>query len=191
MNHRNKKAVQIIALVLVVLLVGGTVIGALFAALAEENPPARNEYQITMEYLEDEQALHIGQRLVYINDSQDRLDRVVFYAAPNMFRRESALMYESDDLDAVFPTGYAPGGIDLRAVRVDGAAADYGFQGTEELYLRVACDLGPGEAATFDFDYYLLVTACNAFIGAGETDVRLGAFCFIPGVYDPAWASST
>lgn len=187
MNHRNKKAVQIIALILVILLVGGTIVGALFAALAEENPPVRDQYELNVEYLEDEQALRIGQRLVYINDSQDRLDRVVFYAAPNMFRRESALMYESDDLDAVFPTGYAPGGIDLRAVRVNGAAADYGFQGEEELCLRVACDLGPGEAATFDFDYYLLVTACNAFIGAGETDVRLGAFYFIPGVYDPTY----
>ncbi len=183
---RNKRTIQVIALVLAILLVGGTVVGALFAALAEENPPERNSYAISMEYLEDEQALHIGQRLVYVNKSPDRLDRVVFYAAPNMFRRESALMYENDDLDAVFPAGYAPGGIDLRAVRVDGTAAEYGFQGEDELYCRVACDLAPGQSATFEFDYYLLLTACNAFIGVGETDVRLGAFYFIPGVYDAA-----
>ena len=187
MNHRNKKAVQIIALVLVILLVGGTIVGALFAALAEENPPARNQYELSVEYLEDEQALHIGQRLVYINDSEDRLDRVVFYAAPNMFRREASLMYENDDLDAVFPAGYAPGGIDLRDVQVNGAPADYGLQGEDELYLRVGCDIGPGETATFDFDYYVLLTACNAFIGVGETDVRLGAFYLIPGVYDPTY----
>ena len=183
MRH-NKKTIQIIALVLVVLLVGGTVIGALFAALAEENPPARNRYEISMEYLEDEQALHIGQRLVYINGSPDALDRVVFCAAPNMFRRESALMYENDDLDSVFPHGYAPGGIDLRSVRVNGADADYGFQGEDELYLRVACDLRPGETAVFEFDYYLLLTACDAFIGVGETETRLTAFYLVPGVYD-------
>lgn len=183
MKH-NRKTIQIIALVLVILLVGGTVVGALMAALAEENPPARDQYAISMEYLEDEQALHIGQRLVYVNRSPDRLDRVVFYAVANMFRRESALMYENDDLEAVFPAGYVPGGIDLQSVTVDGQAADYGFQGEDELYLRVACDLGPGESAAFEFDYYLLVTRCNAFIGAGTTDVRLGAFYFIPGVYD-------
>ena len=100
---RNKRTIQVIALVLAILLVGGTVIGALFAALAEENPPERNSYAISMEYLEDEQALHIGQRLVYVNNSPDRLDRVLFCAAPNMFRRESALLYENDDLEAVFP----------------------------------------------------------------------------------------
>ncbi|MBR0367348.1 MAG: hypothetical protein IJH86_03015 [Clostridia bacterium] len=183
---RNKRTIQVIALVLAILLVGGTVIGALFAALAEENPPERNSYAISMEYLEDEQALHIGQRLVYVNRSPDRLDRVLFCSTPNMFRRESKLMYENDDLEAVFPAGYAPGGIDLRAVRVDGAAAEYGFQGEDELYLRVACDLAPGRSAAFEFDYYLLLTACNAFIGAGDTDARLGAFYFIPGVYDPA-----
>lgn len=186
MNHRNKKAIQIIALVLVLLMVGGTVVGALFAALAEENPPARNQYELSMEYIEDEQALHIGQRLAFVNDTPNRLDRVVFYAAPNMFRRESALMYENDDLEDVFPAGYAPGGIDLRSVKVDGAAADYGFQGEDELFLRVGCDIGPGEATTFEFDYYLLLTRCNAFIGVGATDVRLGAFYFIPGVYDAA-----
>ena len=183
---RNKRTIQVIALVLAILLVGGTVIGALFAALAEENPPERNSYAISMEYLEDEQALHIGQRLVYVNNSPDRLDRVLFCAAPNMFRRESALMYENDDLEAVFPAGYAPGGIDLRAVRVDGAAAEYGFQGEDETVMRVACDLAPGQSAAFEFDYYLLLTACNAFIGVGDTDARLGAFYFIPGVYDAA-----
>ena len=187
MKKRNRRTIQVIALVLAILLVGGTVVGALFAALAEENPPEKNQYAISMEYLEDEQALRVEQRLVYVNRTADRLDRVVFYAAPNMFRRESALMYENDDLDAVFPAGYAPGGIDLRDVRVDGEAADYGFQGEDELYLRVACDLAPGQSAAFDFDYYLLLTNCNAFVGAGETDVRLGAFYFIPGVYDPKY----
>ena len=187
MNHKHKKTIQIIALVLAVLLVGGTVIGALFAALAEENPPERNQYALTMEYLEDEQALHIEQRLVYINDAPDALDRVVFYAAPNMFRRQASLMYGDADLAALFPGGFAPGGIDLRSVLVNGKEADYGFQGTDELYLRVACDIAPGQSAAFAFDYYLLLTACNAFIGVGETDVRLGAFYLVPGVYDPLY----
>ena len=189
MKH-NKRIVRIIAIVLAVLLVGSVIVGALFAALAEETP-ARDRYTLSMEYLEQEQALHIEQRLVYYNRTGDTLDRVVFYAAPNMLRRESAIMYENDDLDAVFPGGYAPGGIDLRDVRVDGAAADYGFQGTEELYLRVACDLAPGESAAFEFDYYLLLTNCNAFVGVGAEDVRLGAFCFIPGVYDAAYREFT
>ena len=137
-----------------------------------------------MEYLADEQALHITQRLVYFNGTGRRLEAVVFYAAGNMFRRESALMYESDDLDRVFFAGYTPAGIDLRSVRCDGKPTDFGFQGEGELYLRAACDVGPGEQCAFEFDYYLLLMRCGAFQGAGDTDVRLSAFCFVPGVFD-------
>lgn len=183
MNRRNKRLVRVIAIVLAVMLAGSVIVGALFAAFAEE-APERDRCTMTIEYLEDEQALHIGQRLVYYNRTPDRLDRVVFYAAPNMFRRESALMYENDELEAVFFAGYAPGGVDLQSVKADGMPADYGFQGEDELYLRVACDIAPGASCVFEFDYYLLLTTCDAFTGVGEKDVRLTDFYLIPAAYD-------
>ncbi len=188
MNKRNKRLIRALAIALAVLLAGGVVFSALFSALSEGAAPAgdgaRDRYTLTMEYLEDEQALHIRQRLLYVNRSGDRLDGVLFYAAGNMFRRESALMYGADELEEVFFAGYAPAGIDLRAVLCDGESADYGFQGEAELYLRVACDLGAGEACAFEFDYYLLLMNCGAFQGVGATDARLSAFLFIPGAYD-------
>lgn len=181
---KHRQIVRVIALILVIMLVGGVVVGALISALAEPAVPQRNQCELTMEYMEEEQALHITQRLIYINPSGDRLDRVVFYAAPNMLRRQSALMYEDGDLAAVFPEGFTPGGIDLKALTVNGAAADYGFQGEDELCLRAACDIAPGGQAEFCFDYYLLLPRCGAFVGAGDEDIRLTAFCFVPGVYD-------
>ena len=185
---RNKKLIRIIAIVLAVLLVGGVVVGALFSALAEQSAGAqiseRHHCKLKMEYLDGQQALHITQRLDYFNGGSRRLAAVVFYAAGNMFRRESALMYTSDDLQAVFFAGYVPAGIDLRSVRCDGEPADYGFQGEDELYLRVDCGVAPGERCTFEFDYYLLLMRCGAFQGVGDTDVRLSAFCFIPGICD-------
>lgn len=185
---RNKKLIRFLAILLAVLLVGGVVFSAVVSALAEEPTPVgvapRSQYALSMEYMPDEQALHITQRLIYTNPADHPLEAVVFYAAGNMFRRESALMYENDDLEAVFFAGYAPAGIDLRKVRVDGEDTDYGFQGENELYLRVACDLATGESCAFEFDYYLLLMRCGAFQGAGDTDVRLSAFCFVPGVYD-------
>ena len=185
---RNKKLIRAIAIALAVLLVGGVVFSALFSALSEEatsvGGPARNRYELSMEYLADEQALHVTQRLIYVNPSDARLGAVMFCAAGNMFRRESALMYDSNDLEAVFFAGYAPAGVDLRSVRCDGRPADYGFQGEQELCLRVACDLAPGAKCEFEFDYYLLLMRCGAFQGVGDTDVRLSAFCFVPGVYD-------
>lgn len=185
---RNKKLIRIIAIVLAVLLAGGVVFGALFSSLAEEKTgvgnAGRHQCELTMEYLADEQALHITQRLVYCNGTDRRLTEVVFYAAGNMFRRQSALMYEPDDLARVFFAGYTPAGIDLRSVRCDEKPTDFGFQGENEIYLRVSCDVAPGGRCTFEFDYYLLLMRCGAFQGVGDTDARLSAFCFVPGVPD-------
>jgi len=159
--------------------------GICFTAIAQEAPRALNDrYTIDMEYLSDEQALRISQRLVYVNRSKDLLEGILFYAAGNMFRRESALMYESDDLESVFFSGYAPGGIDIQGVRVDGQEASWGMQGQNETVVRVSCSLEPGEEAVFEFDYYLLLSECGAFMGIGETDIRLSAFYFIPGQYN-------
>lgn len=185
---RNKKLIRIIAIVLAVLLAGGVVFGALFSSLAEEKTgvgnAGRHQCELTMEYLADEQALHITQRLVYCNGTNRRLTEVVFYAAGNMFRRQSALMYEPEDLERVFFAGYTPAGIDLRSVRCDEKQTDFGFQGENEIYLRVSCDVAPGGHCTFEFDYYLLLMRCGAFQGVGDTDARLSAFCFVPGVPD-------
>ncbi|MBQ6374379.1 MAG: hypothetical protein IJJ45_07830 [Clostridia bacterium] len=188
MKRKHRRLVQVLAIVLVVLLVGGVIVSALIAALAEgqtATTPERDRYELAIEYIDDRGALHIGQRLVYGNRWQKHLDRVLFYAMPNMLRRQTALMYEPDDLSSVFPGGHAPGGIELASVRVDGEDADYGYEGTDELVLRVACDLRPGEKAVFEFDYYLALPYCRAFVGIGDLDVRLSAFYFIPGIYDP------
>ncbi len=184
---RNKKLIRIVAIVLAILLAGGVVVGALVSALAEEPTEVgampRDRYAISMEYLADEQALHITQRLIYINPSDEPLSAVVFYAAGNQFRREHALMYDNDDLEAVFFDGYAPAGIDLQSVTFNGEPTGFGFQDEEEIYLRVDCDLPARGQGAFEFDYYLLLMNCGAFQGASDTDVRLSAFYFAPGRY--------
>lgn len=182
---KSKKLIRIICIILVVLMVGGVVVSSLMAALAEETTaPVRDQYTISMEYLTEEQALRVSQRLVYVNRSDIPLEEVVFNAAANMFRRESALMYENDDLESVFSSGFAPAGIDIQSVRFNGTETDWGMQGEKEMFLRADCLIAPGESGIFEFEYYLLLPICNAFIGAGDTDVRLSAFYFIPAVFD-------
>ena len=182
MRKKQQRLVRIIAIVLAILLAGGAIISAVISiAYAEEAEPSeRNQYNITMEYLGEEQALRVSQRLVYLNDSGIHLDRVVFYAPANLFRRQSALMYDDAQWAEAFPAGYLPGGIDLQGVLVDGAEADWGFQGSDELYLRVACDLEPGEKCEFSFNYYLLLTENHAFMGISELDWRLSDFDVAP-----------
>ena len=184
MKNKKQETIRIIALILVALMVITTVFSVVYTAAAEESAPAQNSYELNIDYMEDEQALQITQRLVYHYRGNFETDRVLFYAVGNMLRRESALVYESDVLPSLFPKGYAPAGIDLQAVRVNGNEAEWAYQGKEEMGLRVACDLVPGESCTFEFDYFLLLSENNTPLGKGETDVRLSAFCFAPGMPD-------
>lgn len=181
----RQKLVRLIAIVLAVLLAGGAIVSAVISlAYAEESAPVQNHYAFEIEYLENEQALRISQRLVYTNTTDRHLDRVIFYAPANLLRRQSALMYDGDALAESFPYGYVPGGIDLTAVSVNGKDADYGFQGENEMYLRTACDLAPGDTGTFEFEYYLLLTQNRAFAGINGMDVLLSDFYFIAADYD-------
>ena len=181
-REQKQKLIRLLAIILVVLLVSLTVLTVLVSAFAEEAAPTRDAYDIDIDYLEDEQALHITQRLVYHNRTSFDMDRVVFAAAANMYRRESALIYENDVLKAVFPEGYAPAGADIVSVRCNGVDADWGYADADEMTVRVACDLAPGEACTFEFEYYLLLSRSCGMIGEYDTDVRLSGFYFIPGL---------
>ena len=186
MNKKQRRMVRLIAIVLVALLVFSAIISAVISlAYAEEAiPKERDRCTLTMEYLDDEQALRISQRLVYTNPSDGFLDRVIFYMPANLLRRRSALPYEGEALLQAFPSGYLPGGTDLTAVRVDGSDAEWGFQGDSEIYLRVACNLAPGARCAFEFDYYLLLTENAAFLGLSDTAWRLSGFYFSPASLD-------
>ena len=187
MNKKQQRIVRTIAIILAILLAGSAVISAIISlAYAEEAAPTANEMTLTMEYLGEAQALRTSQRLVYTNESTRTLDRVIFYVPANLFRRQSSLPYDGGHLLAAFPDGYLPGGADLTGVQVDGEAADYGFQGESEMYLRVACALAPGESCAFEFEYYLLLTENEAFLGASDDGWRLSGFYFAPASLDDA-----
>ena len=142
----RQKLIRLIAIVLAALLAGGAIISAVISfAYADESAPVQNHYAFEIEYLENEQALRISQRLAYTNETNGHLDRVIFYAPANLMRRQSALSYNDAAADC-YPYEYAPGGIDLTEVRVNGEKNDYGFQGENEMYLRVACDIPAGES---------------------------------------------
>ena len=82
-----------------------------------------------------------------------------------------------------FPDGFAPAGIELESISVNGVAADWGWQGKNETALRIACALEAGGKCEFEMQYYVLLGSNCAFLGQGDLDVRLSGFYFIPGIY--------
>ena len=184
-QQKKRLAVRLIAILLAVLLAGSALVSVVLSAHVHAEEAVRDQYELNIEYMEDEQALRVTQRLVYHNRTGRALDRVIFTAAANVFRRESALNYENDELEAVFPYGFAPAGMELEAVSVDGQKADWGWQGTNESALRISCALEPGAECAFEMRYYVLLGSNRAFLGQGDMDVRLSAFYFVPGIYLP------
>lgn len=181
---KNRLLIRVLAIVLAVLLVGGAVVSATISAFAEADAAQaeRDRYEIDIVYMEEQQALHVTQRLVYHNRQAFEMDRVLFSAAGNMYRREGALAYASESLTDVFPEGYVPAGIELMRVEFDGQAADWGYVDEAEMVLRVGCALAPGESGEFLFEYYLLLSRNCSMLGEYDTDVRLSGFYFAPGL---------
>ena len=184
MNKRKKQLARILALLLAVLLVLGTIASIVFGHAHGEETAVRDEIALELEFFEEEQALQIRQRLRYTNRTGKHLDRVEFSVYANMFRRVTALMYEADVWQDVFPAGNAPGGVEFSRILVDGQSADWGMMGEEELFLRVACDLADGQTCEFTFEYTLLLTQNAASLGVGAMGWRLRGFYIQPLKYE-------
>ena len=184
MNKRKKQLARILALLLAVLLVLGTIASIVFGHAHGEETATRDEIALELEFFEEEQALQIRQRLRYTNRTGKRLDRVEFSVYANMFRRVTALMYEADVWQDVFPAGNAPGGVEFSRILVDGQSADWGMMGEEELFLRVACDLADGQTCEFTFEYTLLLTQNAASLGVGAMGWQLRGFYIQPLKYE-------
>ena len=184
MNKRKKQLARILALLLAVLLVLGTIASIVFGHAHGEGTAVQDEIALELEFFEEEQALQIRQRLRYTNRTGKHLDRVEFSVYANMFRRVTALMYEADVWQDVFPAGNAPGGVEFSRILVDGRSADWGMMGEEELFLRVACDLAEGQTCEFTFEYTLLLTQNAASLGVGAMGWRLRGFYIQPLKYE-------
>ena len=184
MNKRKKQLARILALLLAVLLVLGMIASIVFGHAHGEETATRDEIALELEFFEEEQALQIRQRLRYTNRTGKHLDRVEFSVYANMFRRVTALMYEADVWQDVFPAGNAPGGVEFSRILADGRSADWGMMGEEELFLRVACDLAEGQTCEFTFEYTLLLTQNAASLGVGAMGWRLRGFYIQPLKYE-------
>ncbi len=166
---------RMIALLLGLLLYGG------WAMAAEAE---RDRYDLAIDVLFEEQALRITQTVDYTNRTGQELHNMMFCVYGNILRRQSAIPVESDDLQSAYPAGFTPGGVDFIGVQVNEEDAEWGVQGENELFLRVECDLQPGERARFTFEFYVLWPVYSGAMGVGDLTWRLVNFYPVAAVWD-------
>lgn len=188
---------RVLALILVAALVAAMIISIIVSSIgshaghshAHAEEALRDTYAMDIEFIEDQQALRVSQRLDFYNSTGDHLDRVMFALYGNMFRRQMTVMYE--DISAM-PSGYAPAGVTFNSVKVNGEEADWGMSGDGEYFMRVSCNIAPGESCVFEFNFDVLLSENAAFLGFTETDVRLSGFYPVLCVYtDGYWEANT
>lgn len=165
------------------LLIALLIAACALQASAEE--AARDRYHLDITILENEQAARIVQTCEYTNRTGSAQSGVLFCVYANVLRRQSAAPVEAEQMNDAFPAGYAPGGVDFIQIQVNGEPAEWGVQGEKELFLRVGCELEPGERARFEFEYYLLLPAYSGAMGVGDLGWRLTNFYPVAAVYDP------
>jgi hypothetical protein len=153
MSKKMKMVVRVLAIVLALLLILGVIasVSSLFA-FAESAP--RNIYELDIYMREESHAAEVSQTVKYANNTDVYLRYVMFSVYANAYRRLMTLPFEDDKLRVAFPNGYAPGGVDIISVTVNGASADWGVSGTGEQFMRVSCDIAPGGTAEFGFDFF-------------------------------------
>lgn len=183
----KRKALRVLAIVVVFAMLF-TFVLSIIVSSAHSEELTRDRYSMDATFDEEGQALLITQRLSYSNRTGARLDRVLFAVYANQFRRETSVMYESA---SALPVGYAPGGLEFTSVTVNGVEIDWGVEEGGEYFMRVSCDLAPGETAEFGFSYAVLVAENAAFVGAGLTDWRFSGFYPVACVYkDGIWQAN-
>lgn len=166
---------RLVALILAGLMIFSALLSALlsmghFHAHADS---ADTQYSISARMLPEQQAIRCEQTTVYTNDTDGKLSQLFFSCYVNALRRQDTLPFDSNDLAAAYPDGFAPGGIQFASITVDGEAAPWGVLGEDETFLRVAVDVGPGESTEIVMQYDILLPVCSGFTGAGSFDWRL------------------
>lgn len=179
-----------LAIVMIIALFATMIISVIVSAIPRAHAEEMTDsYTFELELLEDEQALRVTQRLVFYNDTGDRLDRAMFAIYANMFRREATVMYETAEAQ---PYGYSPGGAEFYSVKANGEEADWAVMGEGEYFMRVACDIAPGEVCEFEFVFDVLMTRNAAFLGVDQGCWRLSGFFPVLCVYnDGIWEGNT
>ncbi|MDL2206240.1 hypothetical protein LJC33_04935 [Eubacteriales bacterium OttesenSCG-928-N13] len=181
----KRRSIKIIAVFLAILLgLVSAVALALDVFMANAEGAQPDGYQMNIELLDELEAIRVEQTVHYTNRTGQALGAVMFNLYANAYRRQVTTPFELESMQSAYPEGFTPGGVDFFLIEVDGKAADWGVQGDSEAFLRVACDLEPGQVAQFRFGYEVLIPRCRGIFGVTELGWQLNLFYPIVAPWD-------
>jgi len=153
--------------------------------LSSAFPAAQHGYAMELALDPDGKTVNGTVTVDYANPTSEKLDTAYFSLYPNAYQRESTAPFFPEDMDAAYPQGFSPGGIQILNVLVDGQKADYTLGNEDETLLAVALgkELAPQERTSVSMEVQINLPHSLGRFGYGDRTINLCNFYPIACVY--------
>ncbi len=152
-----------------------------------ETTEALSEYNLTLEYNEENKTLRGEEEVCYVNNSDTSFKTLLFHLYPNAFREEAKNKpYTLSNKNKAFPNGESYGEINVNAVSSKGGECEFEIVGEDKNILSVTlpCELFPEEKISLQINFEVKLANINHRLGYGNNAVNFGNFYPIACVYE-------
>ncbi len=145
-----------------------------------------NQYNIDLEMYPEEKFIKGDQKVTYINNEDESMEKVYFHLYPNAFKEKETAPFLFNDFLNAYPTGFAEGYIDIEEVKVDGADGIYSIGEFGETIMEVSLPqkLDIGGQVDIDIKYTIKLPPATERFGYGSDTYNLGNWYPVIAVYD-------
>ncbi|MCC5909559.1 MAG: M1 family metallopeptidase [Clostridiaceae bacterium] len=145
-----------------------------------------SQYQINMEFIEEDMSIKANQTTVYTNDTGKALENIYLHLYPNAFRSKEAVPFEKKEMERAYPNGFNPGYIEINSIKEGKKPIHHKIMGESNTILRVtpARPLQPGEKIQLAIDFKVTLPNTIGRMGYGENTVNITNWFPIVAVYD-------
>ncbi len=182
----NKKNLKLFVPLALLCLIAMTVLAVCLTKKSQENCQL-NVYDIKASYDETNHVLSCGERVKYINNSDNAFDKLYFHLYPNAFREGAKATIVSPFLvNEAYPNGKSYGNIEIESVKFESAPLQYTIGGEDENILEVVLPekLYPDEEVEIDIKFSVKLPNINHRFGYGDNTINFGNFYPIACVYE-------
>ena len=144
-----------------------------------ETTEALSEYNLTLEYNEENKTLRGEEEVCYVNNSDTSFKTLLFHLYPNAFREEAKNKpYTLSNKNKAFPNGESYGEINVNAVSSKGGECEFEIVGEDKNILSVTlpCELFPEEKISLQINFEVKLANINHRLGYGNNAVNFGNF---------------
>ncbi len=158
-----------------------------FAGCTLQDEKQLNKYDIKLNFNASTYSAEAELNLIYVNNSDNALDYIMFHLYPNAFSKEANnVVCSAVNFNKVFPNGESFGGLTVLSVCVENISVEASYDDEAKMLLRVplTTQLFPDEKIQISIRFDLLLPNANHRFGYGDNAINFANFYPIACVYE-------